>query len=153
MWAVGQDSIDHNQEDSLSTVGCRSCDVYSELLRDAGHVTSSSAFFGPLTSYIFLPELFMVATLALEDFSFICYPFSQVYFPVACPSFSCQCVSTVASKNCACNHIIFTCRIRFGLREVIDPLLSNEGRKVESLRHSQENCCSLFFFLPGSLLS
>lgn len=86
-------------------------------------------------------------------FPFICYPFFKFIFLPLCPSFSCQCVSTVASKNCACNHIIFTCRIRFGLWEVIDPLLSNERRKVESLRHSQENCCSLFFFLPGSLLS
>lgn len=95
----------------------------------------------------------MVETLAPEVFSFICCPFSQVYFPVTCSSFSWQCVSTVASKSCACNHVIFTCRIRFGLWEVIDPLLSNERRKVESLRHSQENCCSLFFFLPGSFVS
>jgi len=40
----------------------------------------------------------MVETLALEIFSFICDPFSSVYFPVTCPSFSRRQDITVASK-------------------------------------------------------
>lgn len=57
----------------------------------------------------------------------------------------------MASKAWACNHIVFTCRISFGLLEVIDPLLGNERRKVESPRNSKK-VASLLFLLPELLL-
>lgn len=89
--------------------------------------------------------MLIVETLALEIFSFICDPFSPVYFPITCSPFSRRQDITVASKRWACHHIIFTCRISFGLLEVIDPLLRNERRKVESPRNSKKVAALSFF--------
>lgn len=86
----------------------------------------------------------MGETLAPEVFFLSLFPILSSYFPVTCPLFSRQWNITVVTKCWAYNHTICTCRISFGLLEVIGPLPSKERWNAEILRNSKGNCCCLF---------